>query len=346
MKKFITIIVSIILMIIVLTSCYSYTAEHKSPGSVGQAGKQEGEDIFVRNDNWIYTNPSFYRAFPDGIYKTNNLGNALSFTVICNDKAGCINVIGSQIYYINASDGNKIYCINTDGTNKRKLLDTPADSLYIIDNAMFFQDESIDDKGNKKSWLYSAKIDGSKLKCLNSQYTMDACISDGWIYFMDGYKDVSKMRVDGTDKHIITKKKVWSIAVCGDWIYYNDKNTGDTSNLYKMKKDGSKITKINDDNLMFKIDNKPSFNWKVFQDWIYYTNASDGDKLYRISVSGKDKKKLGNEICTGVYLTDEAKFVDFMMMYKLNNNKETFKDFYINKTTGEVIDYGQYILNK
>lgn len=373
MKKNIVIATCIIFVVIVLTSCSSSTKKSivaptqeskstapskvnsapKSLDTTGQVGRQEDEDLFVMRDGWIYTFNN-YRSMAEGIYKTKSLDNAKSFILICSDKAGSINVIGNQIYYINVSDGNKIYRINTDGTNKQKLLDTPASSLYISNDTMFFQDNSKDDKGNMKSWLYSAKTDGSKLKCLYSQYTKNVYISDGWIYFIEGswggnaifLKDISKMRIDGTEKSIVTNNKVWRIAVYGDWIYYNDNDNGNFSNLYKIKKDGTQITKITNDNLICKLNEYTiTFNWKIYGNYIYYGNGSDGGKLYRISTSGTDKRKLDDEKCTGLFLADESNFVHVLLWYKIdNNNNRVYKEFNIDNATGEVIDYGQYLI--
>lgn len=222
-----------------------------------------------------------------------------------------------------------------------------AGHLYIINNTMFFTDDSLDKNKNKKSWLYMAKTDGSQIKCINPQFTDDIYVSDGWIYFMEGkwggsaimWNGVSKMRIDGTDKKVITKKKVWRIVVSGDWIYYNDMYNGNTGYLYKMKKDGTQITKITNDNVLYKInDYTILFNWKIFVNWIYYTNAQDGGKLYRISISGTDRKKLDDEKCTAVFLADESNFTHVLLMYILNNSQRTYKEFHINNDTGEIIN--------
>ena len=347
MKKIMIITTIVFFMIIVLISCSSSTRKPSSTpeskptitskttiipkplDTAGQIGRQYYEDVFVRKEDWIYTSV-FYLRLPEGMYRTKDLcGDRYTYRLICNDKADSINVIGDKIYYVNISDGNKIYSINTDGTNKQELLNIPVRYLYISDNTMFFTDNGLDDKGNVKGWLYSAKTDGSQLKCINSQITNNVYISDGWIYFIEGkwggsailLEGLSKIRIDGTEKTIITKNKIWNIVVSGDWIYYNDMFNGGTSNLYKMKKDGTQITKISDDNLMCKNNEVISCSWKVCENYIYYVNASDGSKLYRISIAGTDKKVLNEEKCAFINLEKADNFIYILTEYYINDKQ-------------------------
>ena len=70
----------------------------------------------------------------------------------------------------------------------------------------------------------------------------------------------------------------------GDWIYYQNGNDGNT--LYKMHKNGSGRTKLNND---------WSYSIHVSGNWVYYCNLSDGENLYKIRIDGKDKTKLNND---------------------------------------------------
>lgn len=79
-------------------------------------------------------------------------------------------------------------------------------------------------------------------------------------------------------------KEFGLIAQEGDWTYYC--NVSDEYKLYKVKKDGTKNTKLNDDE---------SWAINIIEDWIYYENGSDGFKLYRIRKDGTQRTKVGIE---------------------------------------------------
>lgn len=77
------------------------------------------------------------------------------------------------------------------------------------------------------------------------------------------------------------------VAIQGDWIYY--RNDALNGNLYKVKTDGTKKTKLNDDDVV---------NINVVGDWIYYFDvksrsfAGDVYHIYRIKIDGTEKTKI------------------------------------------------------
>lgn len=77
----------------------------------------------------------------------------------------------------------------------------------------------------------------------------------------------------------------------GDWIYYcqydntaNYPGAPDNSAIYKMKSDGSNVTKL--------ITTK-AFNLNIKDDWIYYINMSES-KMYKIKTDGSSNQKLSD----------------------------------------------------
>ena len=67
------------------------------------------------------------------------------------------------------------------------------------------------------------------------------------------------------------------------WIFFVNKN--EMNNLYKMKKDRSEITKLNDDD---------SILLKVEQDKVFYINRSDNLKIYIEKIDGSERTELQN----------------------------------------------------
>jgi hypothetical protein len=96
-------------------------------------------------------------------------------------------------------------------------------------------------------------------------------------------------------------------AISGDWIYYTHIKEG--WKLYKMKTDGSSITKINDDISGFI---------NVIGEWIYYTNFSDIDKIYKIKTDGSNKTKINNEVSWDINVVDD-------WIYYINESCKLYK---------------------
>lgn len=85
--------------------------------------------------DWVY-----YSNYKDGgaIYKVRTDGTQRQ--KITDDMASCINVVGDKIYYINNSDRGRIYVHDSQGT--RQLLSDSAKYLSVGDNFLFYVNAS------------------------------------------------------------------------------------------------------------------------------------------------------------------------------------------------------------
>ncbi len=86
-----------------------------------------------------------------------------------------------------------------------------------------------------------------------------------------------------------------SIVQQGDWIYFANNN--DESKLYKMKSDGSGITKLSDDRYVSHIN--------VVGGWVYYTNGGDGIMIYKIRTDGSERLQLNDVFSYDVQVVDD-----------------------------------------
>ena len=75
-----------------------------------------------------------------------------------------------------------------------------------------------------------------------------ACQGDWMYYSMHGC--IYKSKLDGSEKtmlYAMGNEDEWAeikyINVCGEWVYFSGKNN-ETGGLYKIKTDGSKITRL------------------------------------------------------------------------------------------------------
>jgi len=63
-------------------------------------------------------------------------------TRLNTDRSWDITVCGEWIYYINESDGYKLYKIKTDGTERTKLNNDFTQSLFLKDDWLYYSNKS------------------------------------------------------------------------------------------------------------------------------------------------------------------------------------------------------------
>lgn len=128
--------------------------------------------------------------------------------------------------------------------------------------------------------------------------------SEGFLYFSrpsvkpglykikyDPSLNIKNLKIDSAQ--IISNDTAYYINISGDFIYY--RNVGDGGKLYKIKKDGTQRTKLNDDN---------SFYVNLRDDWIYYQNASNGRFLYKIKTDGTERTQLNDNYTSYIAAVD------------------------------------------
>lgn len=155
------------------------------------------------------------------------------------------------------------------------------------------------------SRIYKAQLDGSNSVCLDSESTLVKYINviNGKVYYTAEWKEdgnttigIVKINTDGTKREVLMKPEdnyafgeLANMLVQNDWIYFlqNDPRD-DLFTLYKMKTNGTELTKIIDD---------PVTEFIVLGDWIFYVDYS-GKYLIRMRNDGTEKTtiKEGNYI--------------------------------------------------
>ncbi len=194
---------------------------------------------------------------------------------------------GDWIYYSNISDGDKLYKERKDGTDKIKLNDDTSFFINIIGDWIYYNSGNV-----SGSQVYKIKTDGTGKTNLNFESSY-LNVSGDWIYSVLRDKKLYKATTDGREFNKLCDDEVGSvafgsIAVSGDWIYYS--NMSDGGNLYKIKTDGTRRTKLNDDFSCYI---------NVVGDWIYYciysiNSAYESMNVYKIKTDGTGKVSINN----------------------------------------------------
>lgn len=263
--------------------------------------------------DWIYSInfDAIYKSKIDGTHKTK----------IIDVSAEYINVVGDWIYYVNTGDKRSIYKIKIDGTGKTKLTENSGAYVHVVNGWIYYIDYHFESLG-----IYKVKTDGTSLTKIVDGYSWELKVADGWIYF--GKEDGSgvkmhKMKVDGTNLQEIATEIHTYTNVVGDWIYYSEgqniykmntngqnktivanvyagrlnvsgdwiyfRNNNDNQTIYKVKTDGSNLSKVGDDVGAYEIN--------VVGDWIYYKKGvAEGTHLYRIKTDGTKKEFIAKSL--------------------------------------------------
>jgi putative cell wall-binding protein len=208
-------------------------------------------DLTIYN-NRLYFNDhgAIYRADLDGsnvtrIYGREDgvLGSPRQFLIRNN-----------QFYYVNMSNWEEItYRANTDGTEITQVTYTPSYDLNISGN-----------------WLYYTNT--------NDNYKIYRTRLDGELYPLQGssYGEMLGIRYQKTE--LVSEYGAHGgLNVYGEWVYFANERDG--RNLYKIKIDGTEMTKLN---------NRPTAYINITDGWIYYVSNA---VVYRMKLDGTTEQK-------------------------------------------------------
>lgn len=205
-------------------------------------------------------------------------------TKLSDDRPWNINVVGNWVYYTNFNDGNKIYKIKTDGTCRTKLNDDSSWDLRVVDNWIYYT-KSSDPSDPTHGCIYKIAVDGTFRSRLNSHESIFLNAVNGWIYYLNvsDGRKIYKLKADDLTNVKVNNFPAYNMEVSGDWIYFT---TFDGQNkLYKIKTDGTGLAKLCD-------DKATSINKYGYH--IYYTNESDSHTMYKIKTDGTDRARVYN----------------------------------------------------
>lgn len=127
--------------------------------------------------------------------------------------------------------------INTDGSKPLHILDfCPRYFIFYEDRIYYTEGDS----------LFSMKSDGSdKRQFKDIEVGNGLNVYDGYIYYVDSStRNICKMGIDDDSyTKVLTNCSADGISIFNDWIVY--RNSDETSDLYKMKLDGSNNQLVN-----------------------------------------------------------------------------------------------------
>ena len=169
--------------------------------------------------NIDYVNNKICRMKNDGTELT--VINDNEFSNDCYE----IYVIKDKIYYI--GDDYNIYTMNLDGSNKTQISKNKTGYLGISDKYILYNDypegsENLteEEAENTDYVTYVMNIDGTNAKPVNGKRLYSVTLKDDYIYYTNDEKQVCKIKVDGTEDSIVYDTDAYNMNLSENYIYY------------------------------------------------------------------------------------------------------------------------------
>ncbi len=351
-KKILPILIVVILIVIALAVAAKVTVFDKK-GNGNTIGNIRNYGYGAVSGNWIYFLSPNENSSNVGIYKVKKDGTDKKELVMNEngEEIVSINVVGNYIYFIKITEeaysdedpiDNKICRIKKDGTDLEVINDNELNNdcyeFYVVNGQIYYID--VDANVSKMN------LDGSNKTVVAENGTGYIGITENYILYND-YKDENSseyvtyiMDIDGKNQRsVIDGKRLYSINVEGDYIYY----TGEDKKIYRTKIDSK------EEELVYDTE---AYNLNVENGYAYYLNYLDAENedltvgIYKVSVEpseGKEAELLKtldtyssflNVVGDWILYMDSGEKAGWINLLKTDGSGETVELYYL--------DYEQY----
>lgn len=260
----------------------------------------------------------------EGYVNGNTAGNLYNGGLFCEHNG--------VIFFSNPSDGGKLYSMDSNGKNLKKLTNDVATYINADDNYVYYVRNNTGASLNfsfvafHRNALVRVNHNGKNIVILDTEPSLYASLIGNYIYYIHyDQSDAStlyKVRIDGEDRKQLMNEAVFTCNADGQYFYYNgmsedgsihrfDTTTDTTSTVYvgnsfqPIVKDGSDIyyidgdtdcsivhTNINFDNPTY-ITKDSVDAYNVHGSYIYYQRFSkNGSALCMIKNDGTNFRVL------------------------------------------------------
>ena len=285
-RKKVLIIVSIVMLVLIVITIITSIMIAKTFGGAGKvAGNLRNSGMAVQKGSKAY----------------------VSSTAISDEEAG----------------EKGLYEISNDNTAKLIDKNEYVRSINLDKGYLYYLAINRSNTGNYVRQVIKIKPNGEKRQILvddieTTSVGNDALnVSDGWIYFLNGDKNLERVKTNGSKRQPVSSEVMTYFQISGNRIYY----TTNDDEFKRMKKDGSSIEKIgrgielfqiveNDVYYLSKADGKlMALNMKtnnertvidkklktfnIYEKTIYYAvNENNEQAIYKMKLSGKNNEKI------------------------------------------------------
>lgn len=259
---------------------------------------------------------------------------------------------GDLIFFSNPKDYHKLYSMNKNGTDIKKLSDDTvsyinADAHYVYyvrdntNNESYFSFLSF-----SRNSLCRINRDGGKVKILDSDPSLYASLVGNYIYYIHYDKEnastLYKVKIDGTEKQQVSKSPYFTCCTNNSYIYYNglendhyiyrfDTQTDSAVSIYEgncwqpiVIGDTAYFMDANNNYALTKVDLNTGectvissdridcFN--VYGSYIYFQRSDEANPAFcRITTEGTDYEEISTGVFSNINITED--YVYFYSYY-------------------------------
>lgn len=238
-KKLFIIIVAVLFLIMI---CYNWVTSFIETNKINNISdfvygntqiNHMNKGILVEDTEYIYYSVKDYR---DSYYIFKQSKQDNTKTELTSAEAKFLNIYNNQLYYIN-EDEHAIFKMNTDGSNRNRILDR-AKAMYIVNDYLYYIEG--DSFYNN---LRRLDLTTNKVKDITDEDVREFTIYNGYIYYVSGKDNqLYKVNLLGKEKQSVFTDKVENICIINDNIFVS--NITDGNSIYKLSLDGKENKKI------------------------------------------------------------------------------------------------------
>ncbi len=288
-KEIVICAIAILFIVAILLVLANMMVNNKAGNTIGNI---RNYGYAVESNNWIYYLAPNEDSTEIGIFKVRNNGKDKQQLYMSEIDIVSLNVYKDYIYFIGSATqtyleeddiDNKIYRMKTDGTNLEVLNDNELNNdcyeIYVVNNQIYYIGLNAE--------ICKMDLNGANKKIVADNGTGFLGITKDYIIYNSDAGEESEdyvtyiMNIDGTDaKPIIEGKRLYSVNVEGNYIYYGDSD----KKIYKTEI-GSGVEEL-------LYDNIEAYNLNTNDGYAYYLNYLDAENsnytvcLFRVKLDG------------------------------------------------------------
>lgn len=178
-----------------------------------------------------------------GYVNGNTAGNLYNGGLFCE--------YNGVIYFSNPSDGGKLYSMDAEGKNLKKLTNDNATYINVDDNYIYYirnnSGANLDFNfvAFHRNALVRVDHNGNNLVILDTEPCLYASLIGNYIYYIH-YDELNastlyKVRIDGEEQQQVSKEAVYTCNADGQFFYYNGMSNDGSIHRYDTVSDTSII---------------------------------------------------------------------------------------------------------
>lgn len=222
-------------------------------------------------------NSLYYYTFPGYNVLDGSTGKDLGFSIFTEN---CIQSDGKKFYVTGSSnyEDSGVYSTNVGNTKKgTKLSDIHPTRLLLQGDYLYIVSAftSINDTPNEDYGIWRIKTNGK-----NEMSIFDYCpsylvFSGDKMYYTNEDRMICSANLDGSNEMVFEDAVVsGGLNVSEEYIFFISSGS---QTIYRMNKDGSGMTELNNDN---------SGSLNIIGEWIFYENRDYDYEIYKMSFDG------------------------------------------------------------